>query len=158
MDIDPINTHMKRIATYRKLFQVEGELDLNQLKSNYRKLVKEWHPDKFQEYNPMKAEAEKKSMEIIDAYHFLVSIAPETLDKNKEEYLNTIQSIMIEDYQYKGTTLKVTFINGEVYEYFGVTPNVYKKLSQSATPERFARRHVFTSHTYRMASKAAAEV
>lgn len=144
---------MRRIAAYKKMFQVEGELDLNHLKTHYRKLVKEWHPDKFQEDNPLKAEAEKKSLEIIDAYHFLVSIAPETLEKNKEEYTQTIQNVMIEDYQYKGTTLKVTFVNGEVYEYFGVTPNIFKKLTQSATLERFARRHVFTSHIYRMASK-----
>lgn len=149
---------MKRIAPYKKLFQVEGEITLSDLKSKYRKLIKEWHPDKFQEDNPMKQEAEAKSTEIIDAYHFLVSIAPETLEQNREEYMETISSQIIADFNYKGATLKVTFLNGEIYEYFGVQNNVYKKFAQSPTPERFARRHIFSAHTYRMASKAAAEV
>jgi molecular chaperone HscB len=150
---------MKRIASYKKLFQVEQEITLAQLKSTYRKLVKEWHPDKFQEDNPLKSEAEKKSLEIIDAYHFLVSIAPETLEQNMEEYQETINTSMIADFQYKGLTLKVTFLNGQVFEYFAVPNNIYKKLTQLVTPERFARRHIFSAHTYRMASKGmAAEV
>lgn len=148
---------MKRVAAYKKLFQVEGEITLSNLKSTYRKLVKEWHPDKFQDDNPLKQEAEIKSTEIIDAYHFLVSIAPETLEQNKEEYLLTISTQVIADFQYKGLALKVTFLNGEIYEYFGVQPNTYKKFTQTPTPERFARRHIFSSHTYRMASKGNVE-
>ena len=38
---------MKRINEYKKLFNVESEIDLKQLKGTYRNLVKEWHPDKF---------------------------------------------------------------------------------------------------------------
>jgi len=148
---------MKRIAAYKKLFAKEEEINLGQLKTTYRKLVKEWHPDKFQEEDPLKAEAEKRSLEIIDAYHFLVSIAPETLEQNLEEYQETITTSMIADFHYKGLTLKVTFVNGQVFEYFGVPNNMYKKLAQSPTPERFARRHIFTAHTYRMASKGTVE-
>ena len=40
---------MKRVNQYKKLFNVEKEIDLKQLKSTYRNLVKEWHPDKFRE-------------------------------------------------------------------------------------------------------------
>lgn len=149
---------MKRIAAYKKLFNIEEEMSLAQLKTTYRKLVKEWHPDKYLETDPLKEEAEKRSQEIIDAYHFLVSIAPETLEQNSEEYQETINTSMIADFHYKGLTLKVTFVNGQVFEYFGVPNNTYKKLAQSPTPERFARRHIFTSHTYRMASKGAVEV
>ena len=58
---------MKRIASYKKLFGIEEEVTLAGLKSTYRKLVKEWHPDKFREDDPMKQEAEIKSTEIIDA-------------------------------------------------------------------------------------------
>jgi len=39
---------MKRINEYKKLFSVEKEIDLKELKTTYRNLVKEWHPDKFQ--------------------------------------------------------------------------------------------------------------
>ena len=148
---------MKRIASYKKLFQIEDEMTLAQLKSTYRKLVKDWHPDKFLETDPLKEEAEKKSTQIIDAYHFLVSIAPETLEQYKEEYTETINKTMITDFQYKGVTLKVTFQNGSVYEYFGVPQGNYKKLVNTPTPERFARRHIFNSHIYRQVSKVTQE-
>ena len=38
---------MKRINEYKKLFNVEPDSDLKKLKTTYRNLVKEWHPDKF---------------------------------------------------------------------------------------------------------------
>ena len=66
---------MKRIKQYKKLFNVEGAIDLKELKKTYRSLVTEWHPDKFQD-EVKKAEAEEISTEIIDGYNFLVSIAP----------------------------------------------------------------------------------
>ena len=40
---------MKRINEYKKLFNVEQDTDLKTLKTTYRNLVKEWHPDKFTE-------------------------------------------------------------------------------------------------------------
>ena len=69
---------MKRINQYKKLFEIEGPIDLSELKATYRRLVKQWHPDKFQEDDPMHAEATLRGREITDGYHFLVSIAPET--------------------------------------------------------------------------------
>ncbi len=145
---------MKRIADYKKLFSVEGQLELSTLKSNYRKLVKDWHPDKFQDSDPKKAEAEQMSTTIIEAYHFLVSMAPETLEQNLEHYNETISTSGIADFQYKGLTLKVSFQNGASYEYFGVQKNIYNKLVHAPSQERFARRHIFKSHTYRQVSKA----
>ena len=68
------STFMKRIKEYKKLFNVEGPIDLKQLKTTYRNLVKEWHPDKFQAGDPKAEEAEIKSQQIIDGYHFLISI------------------------------------------------------------------------------------
>ena len=79
---------MKRIIEYRKLFDVARDADLNELKNVYRKLVKQWHPDKFQEGDPGKAQAESKSKLIIEAYHFLVSISPETHLQNKDKPLS----------------------------------------------------------------------
>lgn len=38
---------MKRIKEYKTLFNVEGALDLKDLKKTYRSLVKQWHPDSF---------------------------------------------------------------------------------------------------------------
>ena len=83
---------MKRINQYKKLFKVEGAINLKELKTTYRGLVKEWHPDKFQD-EEKKEEAEIKSTEIIDGYHFLVSIAPETKEANLEAYKKTITEL-----------------------------------------------------------------
>jgi DnaJ-class molecular chaperone len=80
---------MKKIVDYRKLLGVEKDAELQELKTVYRGLMKTWHPDKFQESAEDKLAAEDKSKTIIEAYHFLVSIAPETKDQSIEEYNNT---------------------------------------------------------------------
>ena len=59
---------MKRIKEYKKLFNVDGKIDLKELKTTYRSLVKEWHPDKFTD-ETKKAEAEIVSTKIIDGFH-----------------------------------------------------------------------------------------
>jgi molecular chaperone HscB len=152
-----ISKNMKRIIEYRKMFNATKDTDLGQLKKTYRNLVKEWHPDKYQEGDPKLKEAELKSQEIIEAYTFLVSIAPETHAQNASEYAETTTASGIEDYQYKGVNLKVTFQNGNVYEYYGVPRSVYNKLNSSPTIDRFARRHIFHSHTYRKVMKGTEE-
>ena len=69
---------MKKIVDYRKLLNVDEAAELQELKTVYRSLMKTWHPDKFNDNETLKLEAEEKSKTIIEAYHFLVSIAPET--------------------------------------------------------------------------------
>ena len=147
---------MKRIADYRKLFEITKDTDLAELKLIYRRLMKEWHPDKFAENDEKKEEAEIKSKRIIEAYHFLVSISPETHALNEKQYILTTTTSGIDDFYYKGQNLKITFQDGSVYEYFGVPKNVYTKLANSLTLSRFARRHIFGSYTYRNLSKLAA--
>jgi len=147
---------MKRITEARKLFNITSQSSLSELKIGYRNLMKDWHPDKFTNNPEQQEEAELKSKEIIEAYHFLISIADETHQNNIEEYSNLITNIGIDDFNYKGQTLRVTFQNGSVYEYFGVPKNIYNKLINSATITRFARRHIFESYTYRQVSKQTA--
>lgn len=147
---------MKRIIEYRRLLDITANTDLVELKSTYRKLIKDWHPDKYVDDDERKAEAEHKSKNIIEAYHFLVSIAPETQAFNLEEYTNTTNNSGIDYYEYKGQTLKITFQDGSVYEYFGIPKNIYNKFINSATLVRFARRHIFYSYTYRNVSKQTA--
>ena len=148
---------MKRIVDYRKLFGITQEADLAQLKTIYRNLIKEWHPDKFQNDDILKAQCEVKSKEIISAYHFLVSISPETHQLNAEEYAQTTATSIIDNFSYKGQTLKITFQNGSSYEYFGVPKNIYIKLINSPTQSRFARRHIYNSFIYRNISKLITE-
>jgi len=144
---------MKRINEYKKLFGVEKEIELKLLKRSYRNLVKEWHPDKFQEGDALKEEAELQSRKIIDGYHFLVSMAPETKEKNLPEYTETITNAAILDYQHKGLLLEITFTDGATYEYFGVTKPMYLKMINSGNLNRFAKRTIYPKYTYRKSKR-----
>jgi len=144
---------MKKIVEARKLLNVDKNVELGQLKSIYRGLMKEWHPDKFQ-VEEERHQAEVKSKEVIEAYHLLVSVAPETHAQHAEKYTEVINSSRIINFQYKSQTLEIDFADGSSYEYFGVPKNVYGKFLNSDTPDRFARRHIYHSFTYRKVSKA----
>ena len=148
---------MKRINEYRKLFQSDQNTGLKELKTTYRNLVKEWHPDKFQAGDEKAAEAELKSQQIIDAYHFLVSISPETKATNLDEYNNLINIVGIADFQHKKQVLEVTFLDGSTYEYFGVSPKVYQKMINTDKLTRFAKRSIYNSYLYRKSKSAAKE-
>ncbi|WP_158979043.1 KTSC domain-containing protein [Cellulophaga sp. L1A9] len=148
---------MKRINEYKKLFSVENEIDLKGLKNTYRGLVKQWHPDKFLEGDAQKEEAELKSRQIIDGYHFLVSIAPETKAANLEEYTRLTNESGISDFQHKGLLLEITFLDGSTYEYFGVPKTIYVKLINSPKQYRFAKRSIFNSYIYRKSKKTLQE-
>ncbi|OUS02849.1 molecular chaperone DnaJ [Flavobacteriales bacterium 33_180_T64] len=145
---------MKRINEYKKLFGVENEVELKTLKKSYRNLVKEWHPDKFQNGDALQEEAEINSRKIIDGYHFLVSIAPETKASNLDAYTETITNSGIADYNHKGLLLEIIFQDGTTYEYFGVTKQVYTKMINSNKLNRFAKRAIYPHYTYRMAKRA----
>lgn len=143
---------MKRINEYKKLFKVEGTLDLRELKKTYRGLVKEWHPDKFQD-EEKKEEAGVVSLKIIDGYHFLVSIAPKTKEDNLEAYATTITKSQVADYHHKSMMLEVTFTDGNTYEYFGVNRKLFLKFVNSKSINNFGRRNVFNSFLYRKIKK-----
>jgi DnaJ-class molecular chaperone len=144
---------MKRIKQYKKLFNVEGSIDLKDLKKTYRGLVKEWHPDKFLE-EEKKAEAEIKSTEIIDGYHFLVSIAPETREANLDAYKTTITEFQVADWHHKSMLLEVTFTDGNSYEYFGVSKILFGKFVNAKSMNNFGKRNIFNSFIYRKSMKA----
>jgi DnaJ-class molecular chaperone len=144
---------MKRINQYKKMFNVEKDINLKELKKSYRDLVKEWHPDKFQDGDTKKEEAEVMSREIIDGYHFLVSIAPETKEANMDEYTETITNTGIQDFDHKGRVLEVVFTDGTTYEYFGVDVKLFKKLINADNRYRFAKRNIFNNFLYRKSKK-----
>jgi DnaJ-class molecular chaperone len=144
---------MKRIIEYRRLLGVGESADLKELKTIYRNFMKDWHPDKFQSEGE-KAAAEKKSRAFIEAYHFLVSIAPETQAQKLEEYTAVITASKMTNFQYKGQTLQVYFADGGAFEYFGVPRNIYLKLVNADSPDRFARRHIYRAFIYRKVTKA----
>lgn len=145
---------MKRINEYKKIFKIEGEINLKELKTTYRDLVKEWHPDKFQD-EAKKHEAGIVSTKIIDGYHFLVSIAPETKESNLKEYASLTSESKIENFQHKSMLLEITFACGTTYEYFGVNQNLFTKFVNSGQRSNFAKRKLYNSFLYRKSKKAA---
>ncbi|SHN35745.1 KTSC domain-containing protein [Mucilaginibacter sp. OK098] len=147
---------MKKIVDYRKLLNVGEAAELQELKTIYRGLMKTWHPDKFQDSAESRLEAEEKSKTIIEAYHFLVSIAPETRDQSFAEYTLTTTTSNILDFDYKSQVLTVNFVDGNTYEYFDVPKEVYRKFINADSPGRFARRHIFNNYVYRSMNKLAA--
>ena len=149
---------MKKIIESRKLLGVDKAAELKELKAIYRNFMKDWHPDKFQDNEVAKLEAEEKSKAFIEAYHLLVSVAPETHSQQLEKYSEVIKSSKIVDFQYKAQTLQVNFADGSSYEYFGIPKNVYGKLVNSDAPDRFARRHIYHSFVYRLVSKAVEQI
>jgi DnaJ-class molecular chaperone len=143
---------MQRIINHRKLLNITPDADLAKLKVTYRNLIKEWHPDKFQDHTE-KETAEHKSKAIIEAYHFMVSVSPETHAQNTEQYgISTASGVT--DFVYKSKTLKITYNDGSIYEYFGVPKSVYNKLINASSLGRFVKRHISDEYTFRNASKA----
>ena len=145
---------MKRINESKKLFEIESAIDLKVIKKTYRGLVKQWHPDKFQD-EEKKEEAGEVSQKIINAYHFLVSIAPETKKANLEKYTTTITESKVVNFYHKSMLLEVTFTDGNSYEYFGVNRKLYLKFANSKSLSNFGKRKIFNSFLYRKSQKAA---
>ncbi|KQB41793.1 molecular chaperone DnaJ [Flavobacterium sp. L1I52] len=140
---------MKKIVEYRKLLNVDKTVQLKELKTIYRNAMKEAHPDKFQGDEAGLKAAEENSKKIIEAYHHLVSINPETIKQNLPEYQETIATATITDYKFEEARLIVNFSNGSVYEYISVPKATYVKMVNADSPARFAKRHVFGSFPYR---------
>jgi len=140
---------MKRVVEYRKLLEVDKNVTLKELKTIYRNSMKDSHPDKFVNDEAGKLAAEERSKEIIGAYHFLVSIAAETVEKNLPEFQETITNSTILEFYLEKQTLFVTYLNGMSYEYIGVPKNVYIKMINAESPNRFAKRHIYGNYIYR---------
>ena len=143
---------MKKIVEYSKLLNVEKTVTLKELKTIYRNAMKESHPDKFSGDDAGLKLAEDASKNIIEAYHFLVSINAETIQQGLPEYQETIATATITDYKYENIRLIVNFSNGSVYEYISVPKATYIKMVNAESPSRFAKRHIFTAFPYRKSS------
>ena len=148
---------MKRIERHRAILGVDDKATLSDLKKMYRKIMMEWHPDKFQDKDEAKKDAEVKSTKLIASYHFLVSVHIETHEATKEAYITTTTEASINDFEFKSEVLRVEFSDGSEYEYYGVPKAIYVKLVNADTPDRFARRHIYNTYLYRSTSKIVVE-
>ena len=148
---------MKRIERHRAILGVDDKATLSDLKKVYRKIMMEWHPDKFQDNEEAKKDAEVKSTKLIASYHFLVSVHIETHEATKVAYIATTTEASISDFEFKSEILIVEFSDGSEYEYYGVPKAIYVKLVNADTPDRFARRHIYNTYLYRSTSKIVGE-
>lgn len=148
--------NMKKIVEYRKLLDVTKTATLKELKTIYRNSMKDCHPDTCTTDEERTA-AEEKSTSIIEAYHFLVSIAPETLEKTKAQYTATTATQPIHEFYFDNQVLYINFADGNNYEYFGVPKATYIKMINADSPARFARRNIHGTFLYRSASKIVAD-
>ena len=62
---------------------------------------------------------------------------------------------IIIDFEYQSTVLKISFLDGSIYEYFDVPRNIYIKLVNADSQGRFARRHIYNCYSYRNIAKSA---
>ena len=145
---------MQKIIDSRKILGVTKDNDLKEIKTTYRNLMKELHPDVFQGNEEDRGEFEERSKKVIEAYQLLSSIAPETLEQGRDHYNETISECAIEDYSYSKRTLLIKFDDGTSYEYFEVPKSIYTKLVNSDSPARFSRRHIYHTYVYRKVTKA----
>lgn len=143
---------MKQIVEARKLLEVAPGADLAALKTAYRRLMKEFHPDRFTHSEEERTAAEEKSKAFISAYHLLVSVAPETRAAGKAEYQQTLATQAVVDFAFEKGTLRIDFADGNRYEYFSVPKPVYEKLVYAPSPPRFIRRHIAEQYLYRKLS------
>lgn len=145
---------MKRVGEFRKLLGVTANVTLKELKTIYRNEMKATHPDKFVDDVEGLKQAEIKSKTVIEAYHFLTSIHPETHEANKEEFAEIINNYGITDLHFKKRVLYLGYENGVNYEYFGVDESTYVKMINSDSISRFAKRHIYGKYLFRKASNA----
>jgi curved DNA-binding protein CbpA len=132
---------MKKIVDGYKLQGASKQTNLNVSKTIYRNFVKEWHPDKFQFKNE-KLATKEKSIVFVEAYHFLVSTAPETEAKKVEQYTKTTSTDGITDYKYKSRTLTIKLADGCAYKYFDVPMSIYFEMVDSDAITRSTKRHI----------------
>ncbi len=144
---------MKRVVEYRRLLGVDKTATLQELKTIYRNTMKDSHPDKFANDEEGLKQAEIKSTAVIEAYHFLVSINPETHQNNQEVYQSTVGESAIFDFYFEKQVLKIQHFNGVTYEYLGVPRNTYIKMVNAESPTRFAKRHIYGNFIYRKSAE-----
>ncbi|HNA33107.1 MAG TPA: KTSC domain-containing protein, partial [Flavobacteriales bacterium] len=116
---------MKKISDSRKLLGATSTTTLKELNTLYKGLMKQHHPDRFQD-EQLRQKAEVTSQHVIECYKFLESIHPETHAANAAEFEKTVAS-NIGNWHYQHMTLHITFGDGSAYEFYSVDPKTYNK-------------------------------
>ena len=138
---------MANINESRKLLGAHAAMSLKELNVLYKGLMKQHHPDRFQD-EQQRVEAEEMSQRIIAAYKLLESMHPETHAIRKRE-LEEAMASNVSDWLYEREVLTINFVDGSAYAFHGVGRNTYNKFVNTDGAVRFVRRHLVGKFTFR---------
>lgn len=145
---------MANIAESRRLLGATPEMSLKELSNCYKALMKQHHPDRFQD-EAGRAAAEAMSQQIIAAYKLLESMHPETHAARMQELEAALVSQVL-DWRYEREMLTLTFGNGSSYAFHGIGRATYNKFVASDGAARYVRRNLVGRFTHRKVSGPAA--
>ena len=143
----------------------------DEIKKAYRKQMKLWHPDKFPNQPEKILTVSEKTKLINEAYSVLENyVAPTENNRQNENYNKSYTTnqdrwksnnrLNIERTNVKSSnvcsvgydnisqTLQVEFLNGSIYQYYGVSYEVYLELLQSTSIGRFINRFIVGKYKY----------
>ena len=138
---------MANIAESRRLLGATPGMSLKELSNCYKALMKQHHPDRFQD-EAERAAAEAMSQQVIAAYKLLESMHPETHAARMQEVEAALASQVL-DWRYEREVLTITFGDGSSYAFHGLGRGVYNKFVASDGAARFVRRNLLGKFTHR---------
>ncbi len=151
---------------------------LPDLRKSYKLLVKQWHPDKFNNRKKLQQLAVQKTQKINLAYRALLDAITEAPpegesgvgpapgsnsrhqyswqkytegfpdDEAKEFFLNS-SHVVSAGYSKKRQILYLKFLGDEIYLYFDVPAFVFKHLLLSKSPGKYAMRFIYKRFRHR---------
>lgn len=152
---------------YFDVLQVNRQSSKDEIKSSYRRLIKKWHPDKFQLNSKDYNEATEKSKLLNEAYNILKNYIPDTQYKSekfasKSSSQNSKQNIQRNrvnssniysvGYDSESNILQIQFMNNQVYEYYNVPQKVYDEFMKAQSKGKFAIQNIYYSYKYQNVS------
>jgi hypothetical protein len=73
----------QQLKKYYATLEINESASSQEIKDAYRKLIKFYHPDKFQQIPESLKRAESKTIEITEAYHQLIKISKKSKEQNR---------------------------------------------------------------------------
>ena len=151
-----------------RILGLEELPSLEELKKAYKLMVKQWHPDKFQNKPETEKLALKKTQEINNAYRFLLKefespeekpVRPKTKntrhnypwqtysdgfpDPAAVEFFLNSSHIVSAGYNKVRRILFLKFIGDEIFLYFDVPEFIFDHLLRARSPGKYAMKFVY---------------
>ncbi len=151
---------------YFKVLGVDRYSSQLDIKKAFRELIKQNHPDKFQNDKNTISVATKKSQLINEAYIILKHYQPPDLKKlndysphyqrqGNKKLMHDIgrgdvksSNIKSVGYDKDNNMLQIEFRNGYIYEYYNVPEEIFIDLLDAESKGRFGNRYIFYSYSY----------